>query len=659
MSRKQIHVGDQLFDVAQQKTTMEVTSTALPHARIRVLYLEDDSEGVLKLEDIAKLVDGGMLNVVRKARALVSPAMQADPDLDKRTARAMKVTEEVLAYCRRHESATPCSAYKAIAEKYELTGGDSKKPRFPSRATVYRYLKAERSGVPLLCGNKNKGNRVPRYDDRVIAFIAKEAEELFLTAGSRWNIRELTKSCNLRARDLGLVQANISRKFVERVIFENLSTDAELDRMDPRARAAAKSIAKGRIRVNGVLQRVEQDALHLPWRVRTPAGDTTSVWLIHSICCGTSMPVGWHLVVGSPNASSGLQCVESILFSKKERFAALGLDIDIDVYGSPACIPFDNGAEARNDRMVNITRLGINPQYCKSRHPHHKPFIERLNRSLKEALQTLPGCTRFDEMDGKRDPHELNDLPMSLLELERWIVRWYYTVWANTALDRLVRTFFFDDREFGATPKARLAALNRDGYAMPLPPNRSQWLLTKYEHHERTLARTTGITFEGYHFRGAELAGLISRLGESVVKVLVDRDDYRTVQVVEGERLVLLVNIDVDECTPAYSFSEMKTRDKSVKSAAVAAAAPEVNQFHRDLYAASSDKSPAQVRSQKVSPKAQSREVTAKTKQEDAVRRARKNPLPKSGSSSDLGGDVSLGSVGALPVLNRKTGAAV
>jgi hypothetical protein len=32
MSARTIHVGDELFDVTQQKTTMLVTSTALPHA---------------------------------------------------------------------------------------------------------------------------------------------------------------------------------------------------------------------------------------------------------------------------------------------------------------------------------------------------------------------------------------------------------------------------------------------------------------------------------------------------------------------------------------------------------------------------------------------------------------------------------------------------
>ena len=361
MTTQTLHVGDELFDVGQQKTTMLVTSTALPHARVRVLYLEDDVERVLKMEDICRLVGSGAINIERKRKLISSPAAQADPSLDKATIEAMRVTAEVLAYCTRYTVST-CAAYEAVRDKHARTCGEGASSRFPSRATVYRYLKAERSGVPLLCGNKNKGNRLPRYGENVIVLIADVAQQ-FLVTESRWNIRAITAASNLRARDEGLIEGpDISRKFVEKVIFEHLCTDVELARMNPQARAAQRAIAGSRIRVSGVLQRVEQDALHLPWRIRTPAGDSTNIWLVHSICCGTSLPTGWHFVVGAPNASSGLQCVESILFSKKEKFAALGLDIDIDIFGSPLAIAFDNGPEARNDRMTNTARLGMNPQ---------------------------------------------------------------------------------------------------------------------------------------------------------------------------------------------------------------------------------------------------------------------------------------------------------
>jgi hypothetical protein len=41
--------------------------------------------------------------------------------------------------------------------------------------------------------------------------------------------------------------------------------------------------------------------------------------------------------------------------------------------------------------LEGLTRLDIDPMHCKSRHAHGKPFVGRLNRSLKdyENLRTI------------------------------------------------------------------------------------------------------------------------------------------------------------------------------------------------------------------------------------------------------------------------------
>jgi putative transposase len=653
-----LHLHDEIFDVTQQQVTMVVTATNLTHGRFRVLKLQEDSEAVMSLQTLAEQVSENEVMVRRPGAPLVSPAMQDDKNLDSATARAMRIAHEVREYSRRHH-VSACAAYAKIREKRQAVADSDNVGHYPSRATVYRYLVADRKELPILCGAKNKGNRVPRYDDRVQALIVEIAKTQFLQPESRWSVRAVTQFCNLQAHDDGLLAASrsISRKFVQKVIFENLSTDAEWDRMDPRARAAQKAIAKNRIRVDGMLQRVEQDALHLPWYVRTPAGDAKNIWLVHAIDCATSMPVGWHIVVGAPNASSGMQCVESILFSKREKFAELGLDCPIDCYGAPSRIVFDNGSEAKNDRMSNLVRLRIDLQYCKSRHPHHKPYIERLNRSLKEALETLPGCTRLDGVDGERDPEKLNDLPMSLHELEQWIVRWYYEVWANTVLTRLIRSDFSDDRKLGGTPRARFESLNAGGYAMPLPPNRDSWLLTKYHHEERTLARTTGITYDTFHFRGPNLDMLIARNGARPVKVLVDPDDFRTVQVVQGDVLVPLLNIDVDETTPALSFSEAKRMHDEAEAAAKASGAKIVAAFRRDLFTASLHVPIKTGAAKKGGATERAQQVARKAKTQAAEARARAKPLPATTPEQDDMGEFSLSGVPSLQAIHRSTGA--
>src|SRR3546814_10734166 len=187
--------------------------------------------------------------------------------------------------------------------------------------------------------------------------------------------------------------------------------------------------------------------------------------------------------------------------------------------------------------MLKLPALGIDIKHCKARHPHEKPYIERLNRSLKEALETLPGCTRMDGKDGQRDPISLGDACMTAEELERWVVRWYYESWVHSPLKRLVSTNIYNGERAGATPAARWEHITQDR-PLPLPPTRHAWSLALFEHPERTLSRKTGITVGGgLSYRGENLGYLIAKYGENPVKVLVNPDDFRQVFVYEGDDL--------------------------------------------------------------------------------------------------------------------------
>ncbi|MHA6848918.1 hypothetical protein [Ralstonia syzygii] len=72
---------------------------------------------------------------------------------------------------------------------------------------------------------------------------------------------------------------------------------------------------------------------------------------------------------------------------KKKRFEELGIDHAMNVCGTPGQLIFDNGAEARGGRIQNLQRLGVDVKHCRARAGQEKPFIERLNRSLKEAME--------------------------------------------------------------------------------------------------------------------------------------------------------------------------------------------------------------------------------------------------------------------------------
>ncbi|MGE4125636.1 MAG: hypothetical protein AB7E59_10290 [Pusillimonas sp.] len=405
-----------------------------------------------------------------------------------------------------------------------------------------------------------------------------------------------------------------------------------------------------------------QDAVHLPFVIRTAHGETTNVYLVHAIDCCTGMPVGWKLVIGSPTESDGLACVESILFSKQQAFSRLGVDASIDVFGTPHQLIFDNGPETRGGRIDRLVRLGIDVMHCKSRHAHGKPFIERLNRSLKEALQTLPGCTRMNGRDGQRDPLKLGDPLMSPNELEQWIVRWYYESWANTVLKRHLRTDFHDARKLGDTPALRWRTMTEQlAYPLPLPPSLAEWRMTLYEHDTRAISRKTGISYKGFNYRGVNLGYLVNKYGETHVRVLVNPDDYRQIFVDEGDGLPLVVLNEefVDETTPAHSFNYMLE--------ALRQAPPEPSQasvaerFRHDVHqrAVQSSSKPARKKQSRVE---KNRAVADAVKQSAALHRAEQNPLSKPVGPDRLSAsvpsamDFSVDDVAALPVLSRVSG---
>lgn len=440
-------------------------------------------------------------------------------------------------------------------------------PAFPSRATLFRTHKKQLQGLPVLKGDKNKGNTTARYSEDLVTFIESAIKDYFLITESKWTVLDITRYVNREAPRLGLhvSKHEISRKFVAATI-QSLTVDADYDRMDPLNRIAGKSYAKNRIRAAFPFARIEQDAVHLPFVVRTPHGIARTVYLVHAIDVCTGYPVGWHLVIGSPREMDSLRCLEMYLSpAKAVRFEELGIVNAANVYGTPAQVIFDNGPETKGGRIVRLEVLGMDVKHCKAKEAQGKPFIERLNRSLKEALQRLPGCTRFEGKDGVRDPEALGDELMTVAELENWVVRWLYKDWVNTPLDRLRWDELLVDAVEGKTPLERLNYMTTEmGHPITMPPSRQQWMATLFEHKWCTLSAKTGITLEhGFRYKGTAISYLIATYGDHArLHVIYNPDDFRQAYVYESDDLPLitLTHEHVRETTPAWTFSEAKAR---------------------------------------------------------------------------------------------------
>jgi putative transposase len=429
--------GDQLRVTGQSEAAWVVMTGEPIDGYIKLFDREKHSENYVKVDDIYEKVQIGQWRVKRKNAPLVSAVEQYHPAYREDLLGAIRHLEAV------HRAMKDTG--RSFAKAYELVRAEhaqkasSAAEEFPALPTLYRYRCRWMNGFSLLKGQKNKGRREARYDSQVDRLIYDCAKQNYLVVGSSWTMGRLVELINDRLHSLGLLRQSekISQRYIRKVIMRDITVDPDRNRLDPRKVAAERSVGARRITVSLPFERVEQDAVHLPFVVKYRNHVTSSVWVIHAIDCATSRVVGWTFVIGSPSETDGLKCVASILFSKKQVLMQHGLDPSFDIRGTPSLLVFDNGAEAKGQRMSKLTQLMIDAEYCPSRHPHKKPFVERLNRSLKEALETLPGSTRMNGVDGRRNPIELGEELMTFEELQRWVVRWYFMDWANKPLERL------------------------------------------------------------------------------------------------------------------------------------------------------------------------------------------------------------------------------
>lgn len=630
-----LRVGDRLAAVGKPESYFEILDGRIHAGLIHIFDAEKRESRFIEEAKIRSGISSGHIILHRKGMARVGIASQYDnPALHARVRllqNALRRIDNI-----RHKWNISFSAAVPLARQAykDENNGDVLTTEFPSRATLFRAHKNQLLGLPILKGDKNKGNTTPRYSRDLVEFIEDAISELYLVTESKWTIRNLTEYVNREARRrcLHIEQKSISHKFVESVI-RGLSVDASYDRMDPLERIAGKSFAKRRIRSSFAFARIEQDALHLPFVVQTPHGISRTVYLIHAVDTCTGYPVGWRIVIGAPCEMDSIACVEMYLTpAKVERFLELGISHAINLYGTPSQLIFDNGPECKGGRIIRLELIEIDIKHCKAKEAQGKPFIERLNRALKEALQVLPGCTRFNGKDGNRDPEVLGDQLMSIDTLEKWIVRWLYEKWVNSPLERLRWEELLDSSVKGKTPLERLTYLTEEmGHPITMPPPRQKWMAAVFEHKQCVLSAKTGITLEhGFRYKGDAMSYLISQYGDhSLLHVLYNPDDFRQAYVYEDDArpLVPLTHEHVRPNTPAWTFAEAKERLKAGMADWIA---PDANiRFHDDLdkTATANDKSH---KTKSRSKREQNKETTQRAKEHAAFQRSIEHPLVSS-----------------------------
>lgn len=652
-----LHSGDRLTLPGKPESYWEVISGVIHAGTIEIFDSEKRTARYVDESKIRAGISAGTLILQRKGMPRVGIAVQYDnPALHAR----VRQLQEALRYIESIQKQLECSFEKAMSvarkDYAREHANDALASRFPSRATLYRAHKKQVLGLPVLSGDKNKGNSTPRYSDPLVEFILSVIRDRYLVTESTWTVVDLTGYINREARRRGLHDAKhaISRKFVISAI-QRLTSDAEYDRMDPLNRVAGKSFARKRIRAAYPFARIEQDAVHLPLVVLTPHGVARTVYLVLAIDVCTGYPMGWRLVIGAPREMDSLLCLEMYLTpAKAARFKELGVAHDLNIYGTPSQVIFDNGPETKGGRIMGLEMLGMDVKHCRAKEAQGKPFIERLNRSLKEALQRLPGCTRFNGKDGQRDPEVLGDKLMNIHDLERWVVRWLYEDWVNSPLERLRWDELLIDAVKGKTPLERLRYLTEDmGYPIPMPPSRQAWISALYEHKTCTLSGKTGISLEhGFRYKGDAMSYLLGKYGDHAqLHVVYNPDDFRHAYVYESDDLplVTLTHEHVRADSPAWTFAEAKARlDAGLSDWA----APDAKkQFLHDLDAAvTSTPSKAKRKAKTRGKREENHETERRAKDFLAVTRSLEQPLSPAVNQASASGNNSSVSQKALQV---------
>ncbi|WP_052408668.1 hypothetical protein [Paraburkholderia acidipaludis] len=364
-----LQLRDRLAPPRNHDAYMEVLD---PHPHGGCIKVFDSTERQDRYIPIAQIHDKiyrGKITVLRAGKARYSLAAQAD---DAALHESNQFARKIMGRIKEIQKQRGVSfrhAYQLMADEYQKNASQDSRP-LPRQATMYRYRERDLAGEPMLRGKANQGNRSLRHPIEVVNAICAVAEQFYLVAHSRWTLVEVLNEVNMRVH--GELHPKVARpvslKFVQKTIQRYLSADPEHDRMLPEDAIAGKSIAAKRIIADLPFQRVEQDAVHLPFHVATGVGDTSDLWLIHAIDCATSYPLGWRLVVGSPTERDSLACIEMYMAPLKlKQLKELGVDHEMNICGTPGLLVFDNGPENKSARIDSLEKLGTEIRYCRGR----------------------------------------------------------------------------------------------------------------------------------------------------------------------------------------------------------------------------------------------------------------------------------------------------
>jgi putative transposase len=406
----------------------------------------------------------------------------------------------------------------------------------PHWTTVYRWAAAfeasDGNTNALASDHAGKGNRTPRFPDRVIEICENALDDYYLTRA-----RPTLEST------LSLAKAVVAEENKKRLESEPLPAPSRrllkrlLDEIPAYDRCVARygrEIARKRFRAvlnirltDFVLQRVEadhtlMDVFVVDEQSGAPLGRP---WLTIFIDDFSRVVLGYALSFEPPSCASVAKCMKHA-FMPKTRLKQTYPDLVNEwvMHGVPMEIVFDGGLEfyAKEIRHACHT-LDIAPHFAPRKTPWFKGKVERFLGTLNRGVtEMLPGKT-FGSIFERGDYDSSKHAVLFLSDLRELIVRWIVDVYHQKT-----------HRGLGCSPAQMWAAHAKDE-DIPVIADPLMFDAVVGGHEERALTHK-GIEFSNLFYNSNDLTDIRKRYGETlVVSIRVDRSNLGSIVVLHPD----------------------------------------------------------------------------------------------------------------------------
>lgn len=229
-------------------------------------------------------------------------------------------------------------------------------------------------------------------------------------------------------------------------------------------------------------------------------------WITLAMDINTRMVTGYYLSFDPPSETSVAMCVSQSILPKDEWLILHNVDAEWPVWGVPALIHVDNGADFRSNNFQKSCLLyGINLEYRPPGRPNYGGHIERILGTFLSEIHDLPGTT-FSNIKDRDGYDSEKEAVMTKTEFEEWLVRFISKIY-NKRLHKGIGMSPFRKWEIGIFGNDDVT-----GIGVPARPSDRHTVLLDFLPSFRRTVQTTGIKIDGLFYYAEALRPWISAM---------------------------------------------------------------------------------------------------------------------------------------------------